>query len=84
MFIVSNESSIGRPVELESPTSDTVRISEVVDGPFSLLLPSFSSGARAVSRPVDVNGREHRRDRLEGQREDESHMQDHVGYNGGI
>lgn len=87
MFIVSNESSVSRPVELKSPTSWTVGFCEVVNGPDGLLLHFFSSGAKVSTCSVDVKGGEGRGNGLEGQRESEllqSHPRAHVDYNGGL
>jgi hypothetical protein len=70
-FIVSDESSVSRSIELESPTPRAVCVCEIADGLFTLLSIFFSSEARETSCSVDVNGGESRRNRVEGQREDE-------------
>lgn len=62
-----------------------MRIVEIFNEPFSLLLLFSSSGARVVPCSVGVNGGERRRNGLEGQREEmlRVHLRDHVGHKGG-
>ena len=69
VFIVSNESSVSRPVELESPTSRAVGICEIDDRSFSNVLHFFSSGAKVGFHSAHMKGGKSRRYRLEGQRE---------------
>ena len=66
MFIVSNESSVSRPVELKSPTARAVGVQEIIKEPFLIF---FSSGAKVTTCSVDVKGGECRRNRMEGQRD---------------